>query len=130
MFAQKLKFYNVVRRPKRGRSRQGTSAYVTVSAAKSRNISIVAAMKKYGMIFHKVYEKAVTGEDFKQCLIELKAATVSAGIENPIYMYILDNAHFYHYRELKETINQLSLNICYLPPYFPFLNPIENIFSV
>ena len=82
--------FNVVSRPRRGRSRQDTSAYVTVSAAKSRNISVVAAMNKYGMIFHKVYDKAVTGEDFKQCLIELKAATVPAGIENPIY--VLDNA--------------------------------------
>ena len=38
------------------------------------------------MIFHKVYDKAVTGKNFKQYLIELKAATVSAGIENPIYI--------------------------------------------
>ena len=120
--------FSVVSRPKRGRSRQDNSAYVTVSAAKSRNVSVVAAMNKYGMIFHKVYDKAVTGEDFKQCLLELKAATVSARIENPIY--ILDNARIHHYRGLQKTINQFSLNICYLPQYFPFLNPIENIFSV
>ena len=118
--------FSVVSCQRRGRLRQGTSAYVTVSAAKSRNISVIAAMNKYGTIFYKVY-KAVTGEDFKQCFIELKAATVSAGIENPIYIYILDNAH---YHGLQETINQLSLNICYLPLYSPFLNSIENIFSV
>ena len=39
------------------------------------------------MVFHKVYDKAVTGEDFKQCLIDVKAATVSARTENPIYVY-------------------------------------------
>ena len=79
--------FSVVSCQRRGRLRQGTSAYVTVSAAKSQNISVIAAMNKYGTIFYKVY-KAVTGEDFKQCFIELKAATVSAGIENPIYIYI------------------------------------------
>ena len=29
------------------------------------------------MIFHKTYDKIITGEDFKQCLIELKAVSVS-----------------------------------------------------
>ena len=78
------------------------------------------------MIFHKVNDKAVKGEDFKQCLIELKAATVPAGIENRIY--ILDNVHIHHYHGL-QTTNQLSLNNCYLPPYSPFLNLTEKIFS-
>ena len=79
--------FSVVSLPKKERSRQGTSAYITVSAAKTQDISVVAAINKYKMIFLKVYDKAITGEDFKQCLIELKAATVSAGIENPIYIY-------------------------------------------
>ena len=63
------------------------------------------------MIFHKVYN-AVTGEDFKQCLIELKAATVSAGIENPIYT--LDNACIHHYRGLQETINRALISVIFL----------------
>ena len=111
--------FSVVSRPRRGRSRQGTPAYVTVSAAKSQNISVVAAMNKYRMIFHKVYDKAVTGQDFKQCLIELKAATVSAGIENPIYILIV-SIIIVDYKKLLI----MSLNICYLPPYSLFLNPI------
>ena len=79
------------------------------------------------MIFHEVYDKAVTGEDFKQCLIELKAATVSAGIENPIY--ILDNACIHHYCGLQETINQLNLNIC--PSVFSFSKSYrKHFFSV
>lgn len=45
--------FSVVTRPSRGRSLRGNSAYITVSAARSRNISVVAAMNKYEMIFHK-----------------------------------------------------------------------------
>ena len=47
----------VVSRPKRGRSRQGTSPYVTVNAARSRNISVVTAMNKYRMIYYKIHDK-------------------------------------------------------------------------
>ena len=104
--------FSVVSCPRREKLRHGTSAYVTVSAAKSQNISVVAAMNKYGMIFHKVYDKAITGEDFKQCLIEVKGATVSDEIENPIY--ILDNACMHDYHGLQETISQLSLNLIFL----------------
>ena len=57
------------------------------------------------MIFHKVYDKAVAGENFKQCLIELKAATVSDGIENSIY--ILNNARIHHYCGLQEIIYKI-----------------------
>ena len=114
--------FSVVSRPRRGKLKQGTSAYVTVFTAKSRNISVIAARNKYGMIFHKIYDKAVTGEDFKHCLIELKGATVFVGVKNLIYSSIFDDARIHHYCGLQETINQLSLNICYLPLYSSFLN--------
>lgn len=41
-------------RTKRGRSIVGTSPYVPVIATRTRNISVIAAMNKYGMIHHKV----------------------------------------------------------------------------
>ena len=120
--------FSVVTRPKRGRAARGVSPFLSVSAARSRNISVVAAMNKYGMIYFKVHDKAVNGEDFKECLIELKAACSSKGIHNPIF--ILDNARIHHYRGLNETIASLEMRLLFLPPYSPFLNPIENIFSV
>ena len=80
------------------------------------------------MIYYKIHDKAVTGKDFKTCLIEIKEATEAANIDNPIF--ILDNAKIYHYQGLQETIEELNLNTVYLLPYSPFLNPIENVFSV
>lgn len=120
--------FAVVTRPKRGRSRRGTSAYCFVTAARSRNISVVAAVNKNGVIYNKIHEKAVTGEDFKICLRELKMSCLEKGIENPVF--IMDNARIHHYRGLQEVISLEGLRIEYLPPYSPFLNPIENIFSV
>ena len=38
------------------------------------------SVNKYGMICDKIHEKSVNGEDFKNCHIELKAATVCKNI--------------------------------------------------
>ncbi len=42
----------------------------------------------------------------------------------------MDNARIHHYRGLAEDDEIIRMNIFYLPPYSPFLNPIENVFSV
>lgn len=85
-------------------------------------------MNKYGMIYHKIHKKAVNGENFKECLVELKAACLTMNINDPTF--ILDNAKIHHYCGLNDTINSLGLKLFFLSPYSPFLNPIENIFSV
>ncbi|ORD96292.1 hypothetical protein HERIO_1775 [Hepatospora eriocheir] len=85
-------------------------------------------MNKYGMIFHKVHERAVNGEDFKISLRELKAACTEKGIESPVF--IMDNARIHHYKGLMENNELSQYTLKYLPPYSPFLNAIENVFSV
>lgn len=120
--------FAVVTRPSRGRSRQGVSAYVSVPAARSRNISVIAAMNKYGMIYHTIQERAVNGEDFKHHLKVINERCLSFGIQNPIF--VMDNARIHHYKGLNEDEEVSLYNIKYLPPYSPFLNPIENVFSI
>ena len=120
--------FSVVTRPKRGHLKTGCSPYVSVSAARSRNISVLAVMNKYGMIHHKVFNQALNGEDFKSALIEIKDKCTSKGILNPIFLAV--NARIHHYSNVEELIASLQLKVVYLPPYSPFLNPIENIFSV
>jgi hypothetical protein len=63
--------FAMVTRPSRGRSTKGVSAYLSVAAARSRNISVIAAMKKNGMLYHKINERAVNGEDFKLSFKEI-----------------------------------------------------------
>jgi len=48
-------------------------------------------------------------------------------IADPIF--IMDNARIHHYSGLESLIQDLNLKVEYLPPYLPFLNPIENCFS-
>ena len=110
-----------------GRSLTGTSAYVRVGAVRSKNVSVIAAMNKYGMIFHKINYRPVNGEDLKCYLLELVKTCNEGGIDSPCF--ILDNARIHHYNGLHDIVQQLELTLFYLPPYSPFLNPIENCFS-
>ncbi|KAG0441588.1 hypothetical protein DMUE_0934 [Dictyocoela muelleri] len=119
--------FSVSSRPKRGISFIGTSAYVHVPAVRTRNISVLAAMNKYSMIFNKFYERALSGEDFKNTLLSIKEKCMSLEIQNPIF--ILDNVSIHHYRGMNNIINEHNITSLFLPPYSPFLNPIENCFS-
>ena len=120
--------FSVVTRPKRGRSAIGQSTYVSVPAVRSRNISVAAAMNKNGMVYKKVFDRAVNGETFKAFLLDLKIKCLEKGITDPVF--VLDNARIHHYTGLNDVIRDNGIRMFYLPPYSPFLNPIENIFSV
>ncbi|ORD93148.1 hypothetical protein ECANGB1_979 [Enterospora canceri] len=42
----------------------------------------------------------------------------------------MDNAAIHRYRGLTSVLDELGIQTLYHPPYSPFLNPIENVFSV
>ncbi|TBU10378.1 reverse transcriptase [Hamiltosporidium tvaerminnensis] len=120
--------FAVVTRPSRGRNMRGESAYLSVTAARNRNILVVAAMNKYGLIYHKIHERAVNCEDFKLSIKEINESCQRQRILTPIF--VMDNARIHHYRGLNDDEEIASYRIKYLPPYSSFLNPIENVFSV
>ena len=61
-------------------------------------------------------------------MIILKEKCSEKGITEPIF--IMDKAGIHRYTGLTSQVDELGLKIEYLPPYSPFLNPIENVFSV
>ena len=113
--------FSVSTRPKGSLS--GARATTSVQYSKSRNISVVAVMNSENMIFYKILDKAVKAKDFQQCLTEVTERCNNLGVENPIL--ILDNCRIHHAR----ILNWNDFQVLYLPPYCPFLNPIENCFS-
>ncbi|KAF7685661.1 hypothetical protein CDIK_3590, partial [Cucumispora dikerogammari] len=120
--------FAVVTRPSRGRSRVGESAFLNVPADRSQNILVVAAMTKYGMLYHKIYERAVNGNDFILALKEINESSLRFSIDTLIF--IMDNARIHRYRGMREDAEISALRINYLPPYSLVLNQIENVFSV
>lgn len=120
--------FQVVTRPKRARSLRGTGAYTQVSAARSRNISVLAACNKNGMIGHLISNVAYNGESFINGMLTIKQKCAEKGIFEPVF--VMDNARIHHYGRFTEVIAENNFQVVYLPPYSPFLNPIENVFSV
>ena len=119
--------FNVVSRTSRGRSLVGSTPIIPTTATRARNISVIASANKYGMISYHINNAPVSGEDFKTFLIGLNGECIRRGNSNPVF--ILDNARIHHYRGLCNVIDELSLNLLFLPPYSPFLNIIENWFA-
>jgi transposase len=46
------------------------------------------------------------------------------------WVLVVDNAQIHKSALVKTVIEKMNLNLIYLPPYSPFLNPCENCFSV
>ena len=42
---------------------------------------------------------------------------------------VMDNMRTHHSKAVKKVIDELQINVIYLPPYSPDFNPIENMWS-
>jgi len=119
--------FSVSSRSSRGRTLKGTPAVAIVPAIRTRNISICCAMNRNGILFYKTSTRAFNGEIFIEFLKELKDKIHEKRLKNIVL--IMDNVRFHHMNEVKALLDSFNYRILYLPPYSPFLNPIENMFS-
>ncbi|XP_035984918.1 uncharacterized protein LOC118558489 isoform X1 [Fundulus heteroclitus] len=128
--------FNLHKRRQRGRIIIGQRAITEVPGQRGGNITLCAAMGLEGL----VHRQAVLGSYNTQRLLtfleELKDILLDhqqhhPGPEHPIYVIIWDNVRFHTTYQISEWFTTNSnhfLNVC-LPPYSPFLNPIEEFFS-
>ena len=54
---------------------------------------------------------------------------------NPQYkgrkvVMILDNARIHHHQFVLQATRRHSVNVCFLSPYSPWLNPVESLFGI
>jgi transposase len=108
----------------RGYAPKGKTPVVN-KTEKRENVSMISAITNKGKVFWKLHEGSINGElvfDFVKRLIRNK--------KNKIYL-ILDNAKTHHSKMLKEWVekNDDKIELFYLPPYSPDLNPDEHINS-
>ena len=120
---------SVSTRPSYGRSPLGQPAYKKVASIRSKNFSVEAIMSTEGIYFFEVMNVAHNVEHFEQFLVRVVNFFIRDGIQNAVV--VMDNVQF-HKDKNKTAENLLAAHghtIFYLPPYSPFLNPIENVFS-
>lgn len=110
-----------------GRSSIGSDAIKRVTTLRSRNISICVAMNIGGEYFKIVsttpYNQTLFVDFLTAFLENLRAKNVLRGV------LVLDNVRFHHCQSVAESVVDSGFQLLFLPPYSPFLNPIENSFS-
>lgn len=119
--------FNVSMRTKKGRSLIGTAAVQVVPGLRMRNISVCAAMNRDGVVYYASQTQAFKSISFLEFLKELFVKLEAMGLKNAFV--IMDNVPFHKHKIVREDFEQSSHTLLFLPPYSPFLNPIENMFS-
>lgn len=119
--------FNVSMRAKRGRARRGERAVQVVPNLRSRNLSICCTISKNGTFYYKKQTCPFNTQSYKIYIEELIQKFLDSSISNAIL--IMDNVPFHRSAEIMNIVLQAGHQIKFLPPYSPFLNPIENMFS-
>jgi DDE superfamily endonuclease len=136
VFIDETPFASHHRRSK-GWSRMGSPALRRTSVIRGANHSVIAAISPTSGLLHyhikkteksDVYVTKGVGEQvfagFTQDLLKLPLFKQ----RSKYYFCVMDNVNFHKSEEVKNLYNARHQHIL-LPPYSPFLNPIEFIFS-
>jgi transposase len=116
----------------KGRAVKGEPAKLTL-VPKGRRISLIASLSNTGIVHYQIVQslgekKRGTGaDDFRNFLIDLFPKIPRDSV------IILDNAKIHHAEKLESTWDMAKatygIDKLFLPPYSPFLNPIEYAFN-
>ena len=107
-----------------GRAPQGERLVQKVPHGNWKTLTFIAALRHDRVTAPFVLEGAMTGETFKAYVEQCLAPTLR---KNDIVF--LDNVSVHKVDGIEEAIKQRGATACYLPPYSPDLNPIEQFFA-
>lgn len=123
--------FNLHLHPARGRALRGEPALLS-ALPKQQNITLIASLSLSGILFskfiasHEKGKRGVNADDFRLFLLDLKPRLPAGAL------LLLDNASIHHTNAVHETLALLradGFDFLFLPPYSPFLNPIEYAFA-
>lgn len=123
----------------------GQQAIVEVTGQRVGNVTICAAISNHGVLHHHVTLGPYNTQHLLRFIANPRDILFEQQVqdqqgqeqqgqelnENPIPTYVIvwDNVSFHRAAQVREwfNINGQFMNL-YLPPYSPFLNPIEEFF--
>lgn len=126
--------FNLAKRRRRGRNVIGQRATVDVPGQRGANITMCAALSNDGVLLHKPLIGPYNTERLISFLDDLHNRLVPAeerGAGNsPTFVVVWDNVAFHHSAAVTDWFAaHPRMLVLFLPPYSPFLNPIEEFFS-
>jgi hypothetical protein len=111
----------------RGHSFRGQHANIQMPTIHSRNNSVVAAMAWNSLLYYRIQNRAYNTEYFGSLIGELCTILDASSMSNMVL--VMDNVPFHQSTSIHNICEARGHIILYIPPYTPFLNPIENLFS-
>ena len=109
---------------KRGWSPKGLNCEVIKVLSRSERYSVLPALTIGGFLADPlVIQGSITKQIFKWWILYSVLPLLRHGM-----IIIMDNAAIHHNLEIDEILAERGIQIKYLPPYSPDLNPIENTF--
>ncbi|KAL3973664.1 NLR family CARD domain-containing protein 3 [Sarotherodon galilaeus] len=115
--------FNLAKARRRGRNVIGKRATVNVPGQRGANITMCAAISTDGLLLHRPLIGPYNTERLLAFLHDLYGRV-------PTFIIVWDNVAFHHSRAVTEWFAaHPRMESLFLPPYSPFLNPIEEFFS-
>ncbi|XP_019213039.2 uncharacterized protein LOC109201840 [Oreochromis niloticus] len=126
--------FNLAKGRRRGRNRIGQRATTEVPGQRGGNITMCAAISDNGVLTHIPLLGPYNTQHLLTFLDTLYRDLVPenerGGGQLSKYVVVWDNVRFHHSHQVREWFAAHDrILVEYLPPYSPFLNPIEEFFS-
>lgn len=107
-----------------GRAAGGERCNDKVPFNTPQNTTILSSIRYNGETMYTVYQGGTTSDKFADYWKNILAPALH---KNDIV--VMDNMRTHHSKEVKKVIEELEINVVYLPPYSPDFNPIEKMWS-
>ena len=88
------------------------------------NTTILSSIRLNGETAYTTYQSGTTNENFIDYLKNVLTSTLR---EDDIV--VMDNMRTHHSKAVKKVIEELNINVFFLPPYSPDFNPIKKMWS-
>ncbi|MEN8198121.1 MAG: IS630 family transposase [Pseudomonadota bacterium] len=110
--------------PRCGRCRRGERLIGRVPHGHWKTTTFVAGLRCDAVVAPFVVDRPMNGDIFKAYVEQCLAPTLTPGD-----IVIMDNLAAHKVAGVREMIERTGASLCYLPPYSPDFNPIEQAFA-
>lgn len=107
-----------------GRAIGGKRAVDSAPINTPTSTTILSSVRLNGETAYTTYSGGTTGDKFIDYLKNVLIPTLNKGD-----VIIMDNLRSHHVKAVRSIIEEAGMNLLYLPPYSPDLNPIEKMWS-
>jgi transposase len=108
----------------RGRAPKGCRLVAAAPHGHWHTTTFLAGLRHDRLVAPAVFDGAINGASFKAYVEQALAPTLTVGD-----VVVLDNLGSHKVTGVREAIEARGASICFLPPYSPDLNPIEQVFA-